>query len=37
MMDGKHRADVQQIDSANEKIKATFYSYKKGIARMLIA
>lgn len=37
MMDGKHRADVQQIDSAKEKINATFYSSKKGIARMLIA
>mgnify|MGYP000341691672 FL=1 len=37
MMDGKHRADVQQIESAKEKINATFYSSKKGIARMLIA
>lgn len=37
VMDGKHRADVQQIDSAKEKINATFYSSKKGIARMLIA
>lgn len=37
VMDGKYRADVQQIDSAKEKINATFYSSKKGIARMLIA
>lgn len=37
MMDGKHRADIQNIESAKEKINATLYSSKKGIARMLIA
>lgn len=37
MMDGTYRADVQNIDSAREKLSATLYSSKKGIDRMLIA
>ncbi|WP_397583690.1 hypothetical protein [Sphingorhabdus sp.] len=37
LMDGKYRADIQQIGDAKAKINATFYSSKKGIARMLIA
>ena len=37
IMDGSHRADIQSIESAGEKLRTTLYSTKKGIDRLLIA